>query len=137
MQDMILKTIQQLSNQRLENDSSFILIKENTEWLANQNNKQYSLQIDKYRKEQKMVKATFAQNESLMKLKNEINVTALPEEVNRWAGDKVKQERFNQWLKNLGRDIYLDQAVKVVNDVINQQNLVKAKIADETPKKAF
>ncbi|MGK2863119.1 MAG: carboxy terminal-processing peptidase [Chitinophagaceae bacterium] len=132
-----LKTIQQLSNQRLENDSSFILIKENTQWLANQNNKQYSLQIDKYRKEQKMVKATFAQNESLMKLKNEINVTALPEEVNRWAGDKVKQDRFNQWLKNLGRDIYLDQAVKVVNDVINQQNLVKAKIVEETPKKAF
>ncbi len=132
-----LKTIQQLSNQRLENDSSFILIKENTLWLANQNNKQYSLQIDKYRKEQKMVKATFAQNESLMKLKNEINVTALPEEVNRWAGDKVKQDRFNQWLKNLRRDIYLDQAVKVVNDVINQQNLVKAKTAEETPKKAF
>ena len=132
-----LKTIQQLSNQRLENDSSFMLIKQNTQWLSDQNNKQYSLQIDKYRKEQKMIRATFAQNESLMKLKNEINVTALPDEVNRWANDKVKQERFNQWLKNLRKDIYLDQAVKVVNDVINQQNLVKAKPAEEKSKKAF
>jgi carboxyl-terminal processing protease len=133
-----LKTIQQLASQRLENDMTFKLIKENTEWLANQNNKQYSLQLDKYKKEQKMIRATFAQNEALMKLKAEINVTALPGEVNRWADDKSKQERFNQWLERLRKDIYLDQAVKVVNDVINQQNLVKAKKPeDEKPKKAF
>lgn len=133
-----LKTIQQLSNRRLENDPSFKLIKENTEWLAQQNNKQYSLQLDKYRKEQKQIRATFAQNEALMKLKNEINVTALPDEVNKWANDKVKQERFNQWLKNLRKDIYLDQAVKVIDDVINQQNLVKSKTKqEELPKKAF
>ena len=73
-----------------------------------------------------------------MKLKTEINVTGLPGEVNRWADDTAKQERFNQWLKNLRKDIYLDQAVKVVNDVINQQNLVKAKQPEEEkPKKAF
>jgi carboxyl-terminal processing protease len=132
-----LKTIQQLSNRRLENDPSFKLIKKNTEWLAEQNNKQYSLQLDKYRKEQKQIRAAFAQNDSLMKLKTEINVSALPDEINKWADDKVKQDRFNQWLKNLRKDIYLDQAVKVVNDVINQQNLVKAKTGDELPKKAF
>ena len=51
----------------------------------------------------------------------------LPNETNRWADDKNKQERFNQWLKSLQKDIYLDQAVKVVNDMINQQNLVKAR----------
>jgi carboxyl-terminal processing protease len=132
-----LKVIQQLSNQRLENDPSFKLIKENTEWLAQQNNKQYSLQLDKYRKEQKQIRSTFAQIEALMKLKSEINVSALPDEVNKWANDKVKQDRFNQWLKNLRKDIYLDQAVKVIDDVISQQNLVKAKTKEEAPKKAF
>ncbi len=132
-----LKVIQQLSSQRVENDPAFKLIKENTEWLAIQNNKQYSLELDKYRKEQKKIRATFAQNESLMKLKTELNVTALPGETNRWANDKAKQERFNQWLKNLQKDIYLDQAVKVVDDIISQQNLVKAKLAEEKPKKAF
>ena len=36
------------------------------------------------------------------------------------------------------KDIYLDQAVKVVNDMISQQNLVKAaKPEEEKPKKAF
>jgi carboxyl-terminal processing protease len=130
-----LKTIQQLSQQRLENDVTFKLIKENAEWLASQNDKQYSLQIDKYRKEQKMVRTTMKQVEGLMKLTGELNVSALPAETNRWAEDKVKQERFNTWLKNLQKDIYLDQAVKVMNDMINQQNLVKGKAVEE--KKAF
>lgn len=131
-----LKTIQQLSNRRLESDSRFKLIKENTDWLAQQNDKTYSLQIDKYRKEQKQIRTTFAQIESLTKLKDDLNITALTGEENRWENDKNKQERFNQWLKSLRKDIYLDQTVKVVNDIINQQNLVKAKAGEET-KKAF
>jgi len=131
-----LKTIQQLATQRLDKDPAFRLIKENTDWLAQQNDKRFSLQLDKYRKEQKAIRTTFAQNNELIKLKDENNVTALPNEVNRWANDQNKQDRFNQWLKNLRKDIYLDQAVKVVNDIIGQQNLVKAKTAEEQ-KKAF
>jgi carboxyl-terminal processing protease len=131
-----LKTIQKLSNQRLDNDATFKLIKDNTDWLAKQNDKEYSLQIDKYRKEQKMVRSTIKQLESLMKLHDELNVSALSNETNRWADDKNKQERFNQWLKGLQKDIYLDQAVKVMNDMIGQQNLAKGKLTEE-PKKAF
>ena len=131
-----LKTIQQLSSQRLESDNTFKLIKETTEWLSKQNDKEYSLQIDKYKKEQKMIRASMKQLETLMKLQQELDVTALPSETNRWAEDKNKQERFNLWLKGLQKDIYLDQAVKVMNDMINQQNLVKGKATDE-PKKAF
>jgi carboxyl-terminal processing protease len=131
-----LKAIQQLSSQRLDNDVAFKLIKNNSDWLAKQNDKEYSLQIDKYRKEQKMIRATIRQIDALTKLNSQLDVTSLPSEVNRWAEDKNKQERFNQWLKGLQKDIYLDQAVKVVNDIIGQQNLVKAKAAEE-PKKAF
>jgi carboxyl-terminal processing protease len=131
-----LKTIQQMSNQRLDNNPAFKLIKDNTDWLAKQNDKEYSLQIDKYRKEQKMIRATITQMETLTKLNDELSVAPLTNETNRWAEDKNKQERFNQWLKSLQKDIYLDQAVKVVNDMIGQQNLAKAKTAEE-PKKAF
>jgi len=131
-----LKTIQQLSSQRLENDVAFKLIKDNSDWLAKQNDKEYSLQIDKYRKEQKMIRSTYRQIETLTKLNGQLDVTALPAETNRWAEDKNKQDRFNQWLKGLQKDIYLDQAVKVMDDMIGQQNLVKAKTAED-PKKAF
>lgn len=134
-----LKTIQQLSNQRLENNVSFKLIKENTEWLSRQNDKSYSLQLDKYRENQKKLRATFAQNQALMKLEKEMNVSALPGETAKWENDKNKLDRFQQWLKSLRTDIYLDQAVKVVDDVINQQNMAKSNIspATEEQKKAF
>jgi len=135
-----LKVIQQLSKQRVDNDSAFNVIKTNTEWLAKQNNKEASLQLDKYRKEQKQIREKYAQIDALAKLRQELNVNALPEEVNRWADDKAKQERFNQWIKNLRKDIYLDQAVKVVNDIINQQNIakgIKTNPVEEKPKKAF
>lgn len=131
-----LKTIQQLSNNRLQNDNTFNLIKESAEWLSDQNNKEYSLQIDKYKEEQEAIRKTVKQLESLLKLKNELDVTALPKEADRWAEDKNKQERFQQWLKSLQKDIYLDQAMKVMNDMINQQNLAKVK-GNEEPKKAF
>ncbi|MGB3008353.1 MAG: carboxy terminal-processing peptidase [Chitinophagaceae bacterium] len=132
-----IKTIQQLAEQRLKNDVSFNLIKENAEWLAKENDKQYSLQLDKYRKNQLMIKNTVKQLDALQRLKTELNVTALPKEVNRWADDKNKQERFASWLKNLQKDIYLDQTVKVINDIIGQQNLVQGKIITEAEKKAF
>ncbi len=131
-----LKTIQQLSNQRLENDVTFKMIRESTDWLSKQNDKQYSLQIDKYRKEQTMIRSTVKQMETLLKLSGQLDVSALPSEINRWENDKNKQERFNQWIKDRQKDIYLDQAIKVMNDMIGQQNLVKAK-TDEEKKKAF
>ncbi|MCX6318250.1 MAG: carboxy terminal-processing peptidase [Bacteroidetes bacterium] len=132
-----LKTIQQLANQRVQSDTAFRTIKETTEWLSKQNDKSYSLNLDKYRAEQKEVRARIKEMENVLKLKKELTVNALPAEVNRWAEDKNKQDRFNQWLKNLQKDIYLDQAVKVVNDMIGQQNLVKAKPGTEPVKKAF
>ena len=133
-----LETIKQLSNQRLENDPTFRLIAETTEWLSKQSEKKYSLQLDKYRKEQERIKASVKQLESLLKLKGQLDVSALPQEANRWADDKPKQERFTQWLKTLQKDIYLDQAVKVMNDIISQQNLVKGKpVTNEPAKKAF
>jgi carboxyl-terminal processing protease len=131
-----LKTIQKLSNQRMENDVTFKTIKENTEWLSKQNDKHYSLQIDTYRKEQTMIRSTVKQLETLLKLSGEIDVAALTNETNRWENDKNKQDRFNQWIKSLQKDIYLDQAVKIMNDMIGQQNLVKGK-TEEEKKKAF
>ncbi len=132
-----VKALQQLSNQRLENNVSFRLIKENSEWLSKQNDKDYSLNIVKYRKERKMITATYKQMENLLKLQNELDVQALSTEVNKYGADKGKQDRFNNWLKNLKKDIYLDQAVKVMNDMVRQENIVQGKIPAEEKKKAF
>lgn len=131
-----LEAIKQLSKQRLEGDPTFRLIAETSDWLSKQSERKYSLQLEKYRKEQEKIKASVKQLESLLKLKGQLDVSALTGETNRWSEDKTKQERFQLWLKSLQKDIYLDQAVRVMNDIISQQNVVKGK-TEEPAKKAF
>ena len=109
------------------------MIKENTEWLAKQNDREYPLNFDKYQKEQKAIRATVRQIEALKKLENEMDVNSLPQDANRFTYDKGKQDRFDQWIKNLRKDIYIDQAAKVTADMVQQKNLVQGK-ADEVKK---
>lgn len=132
-----LETVKQLGNQRVQSDTTFTKIKGFAEWLSKQNETPRSLKLEKYKEQQKAFTATAKQLESLLKLKGQMDVTALPGEENRWENDKAKQERFNNWIKDRQKDIYLDQAVKVVNDMIGQQNLANGKKTEEPVKKGF
>jgi carboxyl-terminal processing protease len=129
------KAITTMSRERIANDPVFKTIKANTDFLAAQNDRRYSLHIDQFRKQQEKVKAATREIESLLKLKEELEVGPPAADTDRWSNDKNKQDRYKQWLTNLRKDIFLDQAVKIMNDMIVHENLAKAKQAD--PKKAF
>ena len=132
-----LQTIKNLSNARIASNPIFQEIKKNTELLSKQNDKEYSLQIDKFRKEQQSIRAIAKQIDSLEKLKQPLNISFLPQDASRLNGDKDKADRYNQWLKNLKSDIYLDQAIKVVGDIQNQQNIARGALQKEKEAKAF
>lgn len=132
-----LQTIKNLSNARIANNAVFQGIKKNTQWLSEQNDKEYSLQIDKFKNEQRIIRSAARQIDTLEKLKEPMNISFLPQDSARITGDKDKAERYNLWLKNLKSDIYLDQAIKVVGDIQNQQNLAKAPLKKEKEVKAF
>ena len=132
-----LKTIQKFSYDRLKSNDAFRQIKENTDWLAKQNDKEFSLNLEKYRREQKEIRAKSKQTEELKKLATEIEVTSLPQDANRFSGDKTKQDRFDQWIKNLRKDIYLDQAAKITTDMITQRNIAMGVNTNTEAKKPF
>jgi len=132
-----VSTLQKLSDARVKNNTAFQMIKENTEWLAKQNDKEYPLSLDKYQKEQKAIRATIRQIETLKKLPDEMDITALPQDENKFSYDKGKQERFEQWIKNLKKDIYIDQASRITSDMVIQRNIVLGKKPSEETKKAF
>jgi carboxyl-terminal processing protease len=121
-----LRTIKSASNERIKHDQAFNLIATDAEWLDKQNDKLFPLNLDKYREEQKQIKATVKQIETLIKLPagSELNVQSLPQDLNKYEGDSGKAERYKQWLKSLKADIYLDQAVKVVDDMVTSKNMV-------------
>ena len=65
-----------------------------------------------------------------------MEVSYLPQDKDRYySADKDKTQRYQQWLTNVGKDVYLDQAVRVINDIVSQQNLAKSK--DGNPVKTF
>ena len=131
-----LSTIQKLSDLRLQTNTAFKMIKENTEWLAKQNDREYPLNFEKYQKEQKAIRATVRQIEALKKLEKDMDVIALPQDSTRFSYDKGKQDRFEQWIKNLRKDIYIDQAARVTADMVVQKNMAQNK-PEEVKKQPF
>jgi carboxyl-terminal processing protease len=120
---------------RIASDSVFRLIKQQTEILAKQDDKEYPLQIDEFKKEQKISKEAVKKIESLVKLSKSIPVSYLKQDESRYvSADKDKTERYKQWLTNVGKDVYVGEAVRVINDMVTQQNLAKAK---QAPAKTF
>ena len=89
-----------------------------------QNDKEYTLNYKKYQDEQKEIRNRVKQIDSLNKTPTEIHVEALGDDLKKLQYDEGKTERFKQWIKGLRSDIYLDESVKVVNDMIVQNNLV-------------
>ena len=121
-----MNVIKGMSNERLKNSQAFNLIRSDAEWLSKENDKVFPLNLQKYQEEQKQIKATIKQVETLSKLPgtNELNVMALPQDAHKYDGDKEKGDRFQQWLKDKKTDIYLGEAINVLDDMITQKNLV-------------
>jgi carboxyl-terminal processing protease len=121
-----LKTLEGLSADRMKRDSSFSQIRHDEEWLSSIQDKVYPLSLVKYRDEQKQLKATVKQIEKLSKLPagSELNVGALPQDLHKYDEDKNKADRFQQWLKDRKSDVWLGEAVNVVDDMISEKNVV-------------
>jgi carboxyl-terminal processing protease len=119
-----LNVIKGMSSDRLKSNSVFSQIRTDAEWLNKESEKVYSLNLDKYRDDQKQVKTTNKQLEALSKLSKEMDVQALPEDAHRYDDDKDKADRFQQWLKALRTDIWLGESVNVVDDMVSQKSLV-------------
>jgi carboxyl-terminal processing protease len=113
------------SEQRTKTNAAFNLIRTDAQWLANQNDRQQPLSLEKYKQQQKEVRNAVTQIDSLNKLNQQLSVETLPQDASKFQDDSAKGERYKSWLKNLKTDIYLDEAVKVVDDMITQRNLVK------------
>ena len=129
------QTVENQARTRIASDSVFRLIKQQTELLAQQDDKEYPLEIAQFRKEQKITRDAVKKIESLVKLNQAMQVSFLKQDESRYvSADKDKTERYKQWLSNVGKDLYVDEAVKVIDDMVAQQNLAKGK---SQPAKTF
>ena len=122
-----LNVIKGMSNDRLKNNAAFNLIHSDAAWLGSkESEKTSSLNLKKYQEEEKKLTATIKQIETLGKLPagSELNFAALPQDLAKYDTDKTKADRFRQWIKDEKADIYLGEAINVLDDMISQKNLV-------------
>ncbi len=119
--DVVINSV----NEDLKKNATFSKMKTNIDWLEKYSNKQYSLNIVKYKEEQKELKATDKELEDLSKLSKEMKVKNIPADTMAINAAKEKVEKNTQWLKRVSNDIYIDETVKVLNSMIIQSTTAK------------
>lgn len=114
-----IAALKQKSETRIKSNTNFSLIDKNAQWLSKQNDKIYHLNFTQYKSDQKALKATVKQNDSLAKLTTELPFEGLKADDAKYNNiDKEKGERYKTWLKNLKKDIYVNEASNIVKDMI-------------------
>jgi carboxyl-terminal processing protease len=110
---------------KINKGSVFSKIKNNINWLSTNSEKESSLNIVKYKEEQKQVKAAYKELDTLFKLPKELVVKNVAADTVNINAAKDRTERNKQWLKRLSGDIYIDETLKVVNTMIMQKATAK------------
>jgi carboxyl-terminal processing protease len=114
-----------LTYDQINKGSVFSKIKTNIDWLGTNSEKALSLNIDKYKEEQKELKSTYKQLEELNKLPKDLNVKNISSDTSSISVAKDKVEKNKQWLKRVSGDIYIDETMKVINNIIMQKATAK------------
>lgn len=113
------------SDAEIAKNPTFNKIKENIEWLEKYSDKAYPLNLNKYRAEQKEAKAKQKELEDLFKLNKGLNVKNIQADLALINAAKEKIDKNTQWLKRISGDIYIDETVKVMNNMITQSATAK------------
>ena len=109
----------------IKKSNTFGKIKTSIDWLQQYSDKEYSLNIVKYKDEQKKLKDTYKELDDFSKLGKEMNVKNIAADTNAINLAKEKVEKNTKWLKAISNDIYIDENVKVIYNMISQSATAK------------
>jgi len=111
------------SRERMSNNAQMKLIDENAKWLDERNKENvYSLNIDKFKAEQKALEDKSKKYKSIVDYKNLFEFKSLPYEVQAMQKDPVLKEKRDRWHESLSKDIYIEEAIHILNDLQSENN---------------
>lgn len=112
-------SVEEKAQSHIKSDSSFNLLMKNSQWLNNNVDKEFSLNLEEYQKEQTLIKKTVKQDDSLTHLATPMIIEPVSVDRDKYYNnsDTAKGGRYLQWLKNARKDIYIKETVNVVNDM--------------------
>ena len=117
------------SKKRMSENNQFKLIDENAKWINDRSEDDiYSLQIDKFKAEQKLLETTAKKYKSIVDYKNQLKFTSLPYENEAMKTDLALKEKRERWHESLSKDIYVDEALNVLGDLQSKVTTTKTNV---------
>jgi carboxyl-terminal processing protease len=115
--------LQQKSKDRLAANNVFKAIEDNTNILADNRKTSRSLELAKYKVQLKEIKDVSNKVRDLTKLKDDLSVSNLPVDLTVINSDTLKKDRNDFWVKYLKKDVYLNESINVMDDMIQQKGM--------------
>ena len=116
------------SKKRIEENSQFKLIEENAKWIDSRSNENtYSLNIDKFKVAQNQIEEVAKKFKPIVDYKNNLKFSSLPYELEGMSKDPVLKEKRERWHESLTKDIYVEEALNVLDD-LQTKSIVKSNI---------
>jgi len=124
------------SKERIAANPQFKLIEENAKWIDTRSEEnEYSLNIDKFRKAQNAIEEKAKKFKPIFDYKNDLKFTSLPYETEQMSKDNILKEKRDRWHESLAKDIYVEEALNVLDDLQTKVNLKKAPVSVNKSKK--
>ncbi len=106
------------SKKRINDNSQMKLIDENAKWVDERNKVNvYSLQIDKFKNEQKKLEETNKKYKAISDYSNKLPFSALSYESELMKKDIVLKDKRESWFESLTKDIYVEEALNILDDL--------------------
>jgi carboxyl-terminal processing protease len=112
-------------NEEINKNNNFKSIRETVSLLDKYRNEEVPLNIVKYREMQKEVRDASKRLEDESKLPANLNVKSLKVDSMAIAGDTIQVKKEAQFLKTIGSDIYVDETLKALDQVIGEAILAQ------------
>ncbi len=107
------------SKNRVLANSTYKLINENAAWIDQRNNENtYSLQLDKFKKEQEALEEKAKKYKSISDYDSQLKFNSLPYEQELMNTDISLKEKRDRWHEALEKDIYVEEALNVLGDLL-------------------
>ena len=111
------------SKQRVASNPQFQLMEESAKWVDSRSkDNTYSLNMDKFKAAQNDIEEKAKKYRPLSDYKNDLIFTSLPYEVTEMKSDASLKEIRERWHESLSKDIYIEEALNVLDDLQDGTN---------------
>jgi len=109
------------SKQRLANNDQFKLVDKSAKWTKERRDDNvYSLNLAKFKAKQKDLEEKSKEYKVLSDYKNSLIFKPLPNDLELMAKDNLFKEKRDRWFESLSKDIYVEEALNVLDDLQNK-----------------